>query len=72
MLSAVLLHAPCIQNLYWEKSEFGVNMIKIIAQQFLAALYEKQISFVFDKQNKKFGRVYHKETYIFIKKMLTT
>jgi len=33
-------------------------MIKIIAQQFLAALYEKQISFVFDKQNKKFGRVY--------------
>jgi len=33
-------------------------MIKIIAQQFLAALYEKQISFVFNKQNKKFGRVY--------------
>jgi len=63
---------PVYRIFIGKKSEFGVNMIKIIAQQFLAALYEKQISLVFDKQNKKFGRVYIIKKRILIKKMLTT
>lgn len=41
MLAAVFLQAPCLQKFLLGKFSICKHDIKIIAQQFLAALYEK-------------------------------